>query len=376
MLKITPDIRNIDYSNLSDNVLHYDYDIKHLNTLTKLKTDEESPEFLSSYRSFEGEVYENFIYEKLVRYAAKNDEITQFLITGKHTKNTKAVPKTLSVNAKAQIVYRTRSNEIGEFDALFFTKEALFFTEITLVKSVANLKKRLRKKRALLKTIFPQFEIKALIILNDGVMGARNLPDYCTVWLTKPFSASNILEWIRSDEKKKLKPFEIIKSNKFVGTEKLEITPFNYYGSMSWMLKNLRRKKHQVINMSFLRSELPNRYLELFTKIYLGWVSFDNFKTLVPDIEIKPVEWVYVSIEKEHTGDLILSYFLSHSRKNLQYITIKEGVAKVAKKDPYGITVTEIHHMSKAMTFEHELNIKQINTVLKIFENNNNKDEV
>lgn len=372
MLEISNDIYNLDESDLSDNLLHYRYDIKHLLSLQKRGVDQESGEYLSAYRSFEGEVYENFLYEKLVRYAARSKNITQFVIKGPHTKKTKAQARTLSVNAKGAIVYRTKQNEIGEFDGLMFIDNDLFFVEMTLVKSVTNLKRRLRKKRALLKTIFPQYNIKALIILVEGVMGAKHLPEYCTVWLTKPFSSAHILEYLKSKQKKELKKFDVISSDNFIGTDDLDIAQFSYYGSLMWMLKNLRAKRHHIINMNFLNSEIAVRYLELFTKVYLGWLEFSDFKLLVPNLDIAEVDKVFVSIEKEHTGALVLSYFLQHTRKKLDYVQInEEGEVKLQQKDPFGITVTEISHMSYNMKDIHKLNIKNIKVVTKIFKDHN-----
>jgi hypothetical protein len=69
MLDISKSIQTLDDSDISDNIFHYEYNVKHLLSLIKKGVDEEDTLFLSSFRSFEGEVYENFIYEKLLRYA-------------------------------------------------------------------------------------------------------------------------------------------------------------------------------------------------------------------------------------------------------------------------------------------------------------------
>ena len=62
---------------------------------------------------------------------------------------------------------------------MFITKSnELYFVEMTLVKSVLKLRKRLRKKKALLEIIFPDYEIKALIILNEGATGTKQFPSY------------------------------------------------------------------------------------------------------------------------------------------------------------------------------------------------------
>ncbi len=134
MLEISQSIRNLEKRDIADNILHYDYNTKHLLSLVDKGLDAEDPSFMSSYRSFEGEVFENFIYEKLLRYAEDNEYIAKFILKGFHQNKCKAFPNTLSISEKEQIVYRTKSREISEFDAMFVTKEnELYFVEMTLV---------------------------------------------------------------------------------------------------------------------------------------------------------------------------------------------------------------------------------------------------
>ena len=318
-------------------------------------------------------MFENYIYEKLIRYAIKEEYIEKFILKGPHNKNSKAIPNTLSVNSKGQIVYRNRSKEIGEFDGIFTTKNGeLFFVEMTLVKSVTNLKRRLRKKIALLQTIFPQYEIRSLIILNDGATGIKQLPSYCDVWVTKPYLAKHVLKFLTSKKRPKLKPFERLKSDKLVGTEALEIERFNYYGTLFWIYKKLRGSKH-LLNMGFLRSKTVTRYIDLFTKIYIGHMSKEEFAKLAPKYTEKISEKVVVSIEKEHTDELKLIYFMLHSRKNLEKISFEEEEIKIVKKDPYGISVTEVIHMLKKTGEEGRLNAKNIRLVERLLEEHNAK---
>ena len=215
MLEISKSIRLLDDSDISDNLLHYDYNTKHLLSLIAKGIERDDPAFLSSYRSFEGEVFENFVYEKLLRYAETSDDIDKFILKGFHQNKFKSHPNTLSISEKQQIVYRTKSREISEFDAMILTKNnELYFVEMTLVRSVLKLRKRLRKKKALLEIIFPNYVIKSLIILNDGATGAKQFPDYCKVWFTKEFSASNVLEYITAENQRELAPKDIIRSKK------------------------------------------------------------------------------------------------------------------------------------------------------------------
>ena len=53
---------------LGDNLLYYDYNIDHLLSLEAKGLTMEDEGYISAFRSFEGEVYENYIYEKLLTY--------------------------------------------------------------------------------------------------------------------------------------------------------------------------------------------------------------------------------------------------------------------------------------------------------------------
>ena len=84
MLDISESIQLLNDKDISDNLLHYDYNTKHLLSLIDKGMDRDDPSFMSSYRSFEGEVFENFVYEKLLRYAEKSPDIDKFpvLVSG------------------------------------------------------------------------------------------------------------------------------------------------------------------------------------------------------------------------------------------------------------------------------------------------------
>lgn len=327
--------------------------------------DKESPEYLSSYRSFEGAVYENYLYEKLLIYAKENPQIGQFILKGPHAKPSKHMSNSLYVNNKGQIIYRTRSIEINEFDGLIINEKELYFIEMTLIKSVIGLKRRLRKKKALLEVLFPDHEIKALIILAEGVTGSKQLPDYCTVWITKPFQADDVYEWLQQKPRPKRKPFLRPQAPNLVDDSVLNVFPFKYYNSLGWMMRRLRAKPNAVLNMGFLKTEVCTRYVDLFTKVYLGYMDGKDFEKMYPEVP-NVTEKVVVSIEKEHTGCLVLTYFMQHSRKKLDNIVIKNGKASVQKKDPYGISVTEVFHVLRIADESFKLSIKNINVAEKL----------
>lgn len=370
MLDMSKSIRVLEADNISDNLFHYDYNTKHLLSLIKKGIDKEDPAYMSSFRSFEGEVFENFIYEKLLRYAEESEDVDKFILKGYHQNRFKSYPNTLSISEKQQIVYRTKSREISEFDAMIVTKDKeLYFVEMTLVKSVLKLRKRLRKKKALLEIIFPNYEIKALIILNDGATGAKQFPSYCKVWFTEEFSAQNVLDYIQNPKSKKLKPKDIIKSPKMLEAHKLNVYPFRYYNTMTWITKTLRAHKKHVLDMYFLMNFKVQRFHDLYNKLYIGYLSIDDASDMLclkEDDYSKDLR-VVVAIEKKHSSEIVLTYYIQKTRKNLYlYSFDEEEKLSKEKKDPYGITVTEVYHVNKIMDDSFILNMYQIKKIKKL----------
>ena len=51
------EIYNLEKNDIHDNLLYYTYGIKHLLSLQKKGMAEDEPQYISSYRSFEGEAY-------------------------------------------------------------------------------------------------------------------------------------------------------------------------------------------------------------------------------------------------------------------------------------------------------------------------------
>ncbi len=367
-IEMSQSIRALDNSDIADNLFHYDYNTKHLLSLLAKNIDVEDPSYLSSFRSFEGEVFENFVFEKLLRYAQNNDYISKFILKGFHQNKHKAYANTLSISEKEQIVYRTKSREISEFDAMFVTKEnELYFVEMTLVKSVLKLRRRLRKKKALLEIVFPNYEIKALIILNDGATGAKQFPDYCKVWFTKAFSATDVLEYITAKNKRKLLPKEKIKGGCMIEAHELKLHPFRYYNTMSWITKNLRLHKKHIVDMTFLMNHKVQRYHNLYNKFYVGYLSIENARKLLNlTDEYKEDQRVVIALEKKHSDEIILTYYIQTNRKRLYLYTLDNGKVTKEKKDPYGITVTEVFHTNKQMDSSYEMTLANVGVMKKL----------
>jgi len=376
MLEISNSIKILDESDIADNLLHYDYNVKHLLSLIKKGIDKDDPLFLSSYRSFEGEVFENYVYEKLLRYAEQNDNVAEFVLKGFHQNKIKANANTLSISEKQQIVYRTKSREISEFDAMLVTKDKeLYFVEMTLVKNVLKLRKRLRKKKALLEIIFPDYTIKALIILNVGATGVKQFPDYCKVWFTNEFSACHVLDYIVDKNKRKLLPMQKVKSSKMIEAHTLKNYQFRYYNTMSWITKTIRAHKKHIIDMNFLMSEKVQRYQDLYNKFYIGFVDAKDVRAqLSLDDKCADDHRVVVAVEKKHSDEIVVTYYVQYTRKSLFLYSIEDNKVTKEKKDPYGITVTEVYHINKMMDDSYRLSCSNVKTIRKLLSERYKRD--
>jgi hypothetical protein len=96
-------------------------------------------------------------------------------------------------------------------------------------------------------------------------------------------------------------------------------------------------------------------------------MSIEDFKILAPNISFEGsnAKRAIVAIEKDHSGGYFLTYFLRHAGKKLDNVTITDGNARAIKKDPLGITLTEMNHLDKAMDESFYLSLDQLREVQK-----------
>jgi hypothetical protein len=263
-----------------------------------------------------------------------------------------------------------RYKDLGEFDSLIFTDRELYFVEMTLTGSVTNLRDRLPKKRALLQLLFPGYQVKALLVVSEGATGLSTLPDFAGVWQSKGIDTAAIFEWIASGKHGKRRAPLPTTDAKIITPGDLEVRTFKYYDTITWIYHSLQGKGGNPLDLNFFRSEKFRRFHNLYTKVYIGTVSGKDFASLYP--EAPPCEpFVYVAIEKEPLGGSFLTYFHFQNRNNLTNIRIKNGTLTVAKKDPMGITVTELVHLSRAIPKPRHMTIGQLQALENILEAEN-----
>ena len=125
--------------------------------------------------------------------------------------------------------------------------------------------------------------------------------------------------------------------------------------------------------MGFLNRSDVVRYTELFTKIYIGYMSIEDLKAYCDyDVPTKQT-FAVISLEKEHTGALLLQFFVLHSRKKLDLIQIRNNQMKVTRKDPYGISISEVVHTMRIMQEYKPFDVDSVKKIEQLLEKNNQK---
>ena len=364
-LNISKDIRNLDISSLSDNLLHYDYNIRYLLSLIEKNTPKDDPHFISSYNGFRGELFENVTYELLMKYAIDHKDITSFILKGPHQnlRDNDNAKFGLLMDRKQQIVYKAGYKDVSEYDAMFFVGKCVYFVEATIVVSTMGLRKRLRKKHALLSLLFPDYEIQALIILSDGATGIHKFPSFATVWVTKTLDPSAILEQLKNKNTYKKEKILKHKSKKLIEAKSIQVNHFKYFDTLGWIYRKTLFKDTKMINEKFFKSEKINRYIEIFSKVYIGFISFEVLEQLTGKLDFVSTSHVHVTIDKKDDGSFYVVFYTRVSKKRLTKIEILEKGIKLSDKDPKGFTVAETKFIDYLMKPYNEINLKQIKSI-------------
>jgi hypothetical protein len=358
-LPLSKDIVELNTFGIENNLFNYSYHSKYLKNLQNINFNKNDPHYISAYSSFVGEVYENVIYELLIRYAINEPYITKFVLKGPHQNGYQNNKNGLLIDIKNQIVYKSGYKDVSEFDGLFFADndKELWFVESTIVKTTTNLKKRLKKKKALLQLIFPKYTIRALIILSSGVIGATTFPPYCTVWITKTFDDTSLIKKLIDIKNQPKKPFIKLKAKKLIETKHIQIASYKYFETLAWILRRTRAKKDNVVDFDFLNSKQIEQYFDICSKLYIGYTSSLEFKKIYPEFDLLNIDEdkIIVTIEKNKIGFELFYYakILNNSLKKIEIL--EDNKLKISNKDPKGFTASETKFMKYIWKPHHKL---------------------
>ena len=365
---ITDKIKQLEIEDIKENLFHYSYDSKSLKALVKNNTSKEDLSYISAYSSFKGEIYENIVYELLLKYALTQDEITRFVLKGPYQdKENLYIKSGLLIDRSSQIVYKSAYKDISEFDALFFTKDSLFFVEMSTSKKTSSLNKRLEKKYALLKMIFPTLTIKALIVVTVGSTGLKNFPPYATIWLTNDLEDEELIEKIIFAKKVKndVQTLKAPKHSKYIEALKVKYTKFQYFPTLEWILNKSRENPKFTVDLKFFSSPKLGLFFDIYTKLYIGFINTQEFLTLYPDFNLKiKSDRIIVTIEKVNQTQLDIVYYAKETNGKLKRVRLEENNVSIKDKELDGFTNAEVRFFMKILEDKHHLTVENIHHVL------------
>ncbi len=372
-LNITKKIKNLNISIIEDNLYYYKYDLKNIKPLLKSQIQNISLENIATYHSFKGEVYENIIYELLLDYAQNSDFIKKFVLKGPHQNRIDKFYKTgLMIDKSLQIVYKSNYKDISEFDALFFTDDALYFVEMSTSKKTVSLNKRLDKKHALLKILFPNLHIRALIILTEGTVGLKRFPSYCNIWITKDLNDDELLKKLVFTNKKK--DFKTTYTDdKFIEAYTVKHSKFVYFKTLEWILKKSREDEKKILNIEFFKTKKLSLYFDIYSKLYIGFLRVDDFLSLIPFYNnCDNILNVFVSFEKINTKDFDIVFYVKYTNGKLKRVRVAKELS-IKDKELDGFTNAEVRFMKYLIEEKYFLKKDEIKMIEKMIENFNFK---
>ncbi len=365
---ITDKIKNLEIEDIKENLFHYSYDNKSLKALVKSNTSKEDLSYISAYSSFKGEIYENIVYELLLQYALTQDEITRFVLKGPYQdKENLYIKSGLLIDSSSQIVYKSAYKDISEFDALFFTKDSVYFVEMSTSKKTSSLNKRLTKKCALLKMIFPTLEIKALIVVTVGSTGLKNFPLYATIWTTKDLDDEELIEKIIFAKKVKndIQTLKAPTNSKYIEALKVKYKKFQYFPTLEWILNKSRANPKFTVDLKFFSSPKLGLYFDIYTKLYIGFITTAEFLVLYPEFDLKvKTDRIIVTIEKVNQTQLDIVYYVKETNGKLKRVRLEEGGASIKDKELDGFTNAEVRFFMKVLEDKHHLTVENIYHIL------------
>ena len=365
---ITDKIKQLDIEDIKENLFHYSYDNKSLKALVKNNTSKEDLSYISAYSSFKGEIYENIVYELLLQYALTQDEITRFVLKGPYQdKENLYIKSGLLIDRSSQIVYKSAYKDISEFDALFFTKDSVYFVEMSTSKKTSSLNKRLTKKYALLKMIFPTLIIKALIVVTVGSTGLKNFPSYATIWLTNDLEDEELIEKIIFAKKVKndVQTLKAPKHSKYIEALKVKYTKFQYFPTLEWILNKSRENPKFTVDLKFFSSPKLGLFFDIYTKLYIGFINTQEFLTLYPDFNLKiKSDRIIVTIEKVNQTQLDIVYYAKETNGKLKRVRLEENNVSIKDKELDGFTNAEVRFFMKILEDKHHLTVENIHHIL------------
>lgn len=219
-----------------------------------------------------GEMYEYLIYEKLMKWAGKTSEVSNFVLKGPYITRDTSKKDGFVYDPKYQIYYMSSGETIGEFDAIFSYGNRRCFVEITRSGgNISSLKAGILRKYNLLKLLFPGEEIICWVVTpiskKMSISGVPKLTVLGTpMYKLVPISLKQPKDVISSQ----------LNMERYCTAYDLRYEQFTYFNTL--LRLNNQFKKTQPRELKKKANKLLKPYVGLIERIYLGWISSNEFE--------------------------------------------------------------------------------------------------
>ena len=250
-----------------------------------------------------------------------------------------------------------------ELLAMFFTKDSVYFVEMSTSKKTASLNKRLVKKYALLKMIFPTLNIKALIVVTEGSVGLKNFPSYATIWITKDLDDEDLIEKIIFAKKVKndVQTLKAPTNKKYIEACKIKYKKFQYFPTLEWILNTSRQNPKFKVDLKFFSSAKLGLFFDIYTKLYIGYITTEEFLELYKEFNLQvKTNRIIVTIEKVNQSELDIVYYVKEVNGKLKRVRLEENNISIKDKELDGFTNAEVRFFMKILEEKHHLNPNDI----------------
>lgn len=152
-----------------------------------------------------------------------------------------------------------------------------------------------------------------------------------------------------------------------IEASELNHSNFKYFQTLKWILLKARSNKRFSVDLSFFNSKDLDLYFDIYTKLYIGFISYDEFKTLVPSFtSTVRDDKVIVTIEKINQKKFSIVYYPKETKGQLKRVVVDEekGI-NIKKKESEGFTNAEVKFMLNVLVDRFKLTLADIEHINK-----------
>jgi hypothetical protein len=137
---------------------------------------------------------------------------------------------------------------------------------------------------------------------------------------------------------------------------------FIYFQTLEWILKKAREKSDIPVNLDFFKTKKISLYFDIYTKLYIGFLSVEDFLSVVPSYSDK-IANIFVAIEKINTKDFDIVYYIKSKNGKLRRIRITQKETSIKDKEPDGFTNAEVRFMKYLVEDKYYLNNNDVSSL-------------